>query len=176
MSIIVVEGVDGSGKTTLIDQLRQASLGHFVTLSRSGPPKKWDEIRSVLHWMERGSDMPTTVIADRHPLISEPIYGRILRGRSFLDGPHWSDSASKHHFLDCIDRVIYCCPPDEVIHRYVGHHPQLKGVIPNLDKLIAAYHDQMNKLMEWGVSVIWYNREPPAQQWPIEELFYGDIL
>lgn len=174
MSIIVVEGVDGSGKTTLIDQLRQASIRHFVTLSRSSPPKTLPEIMDVLSWMERGARMATPLICDRHPLISEPIYGRVLRGYSLLTELFSREpNFGGEHFNTYVERVIYVRPSDEVIERYVGHHPQLKGVIPNLKALLHQYDVMMRTLEQMKVPVIHYDRYLYGP--PINELFYGEI-
>lgn len=169
MSLIVVEGVDGSGKTTLIQSLREASICHFVTLSRSSPPKTLEEITDVLMWMEKGAMMATPLICDRHPLISEPIYGNVLRGYSLLDRltnyeDHWS----------LVDRVIYVRPSMDTIFKFIGHQPQLKGVIRNLERLIVAYDEKIESLRDKHVKVITYNREVINNP-SLAALFYGDV-
>lgn len=77
--MIIVEGPDGAGKTTLVEQLSR-SLGWPVAekaVSSAAvtirPPKEWVETSLSLGWHP--------MIYDRHALISEGIYGPAWKGR-----------------------------------------------------------------------------------------------
>jgi hypothetical protein len=73
---VVVEGPDNSGKTTLVGYIAPR-LGLQV-IKGEGPPIDIDE------WAERFERDPKGyAIYDRHTAVSEPIYGRILRGVDF---------------------------------------------------------------------------------------------
>jgi hypothetical protein len=153
--IIVVEGPDGSGKSTLIDNLRIESKRHFVTLRRSGPPQDVVEITSVLNWMSYMKDGIVPLICDRHPLISEPIYGRILRNKNLLDGEY--DRNDMVNYLATIDRVIYCRPSIDVITRAMQDNHQLIGVREKIEEIVTLYDQVMQAIEEFDVRVIRYD-------------------
>src|SRR5580692_3062319 len=156
MSIVVVEGPDGGGKSTLIDNLRLSCDRHYISLRRSGPPKFADEIHEVLGWIGRAKHLSVPLILDRHPLISEDIYGPILRGSSLLT--HWYDNEEVIAiFKQTVDRVIYCRPPTNVIYNKLHANPQLKGVAEKIGEITQQYDFTMKLLEHWGVHVIWYD-------------------
>lgn len=95
---IVIEGPDGSGKSTLIARYFSESL------HGGGPPKTREEMR------QRLDDLVPGLVYDRWCGISEQVYGPILRGNLPL---------TKREINEVIRRkspiVIYCRPPTQVI-------------------------------------------------------------
>jgi hypothetical protein len=84
MPVILIEGADGTGKSTLVTQLREAWPGPSKVW-RQGPPPKDTSIRDVYELPFR-SYVPSTehlLICDRWHL-GELVYGPMLRGRSRL--------------------------------------------------------------------------------------------
>lgn len=72
--MIVVEGVDNSGKSTLIKAL-QVVLPHWTVQASEGPPKHpGEQDERVTRYLR---DLPPTTIFDRHPCVSQPIYGQM---------------------------------------------------------------------------------------------------
>lgn len=153
--IVVVEGPDGSGKSTLIDNLRLTCSRHFVSLRRSGPPKNADELTSIIRWMTRMEVSLVPLICDRYPLISEPIYGNAIRGTNLLDGIY--DVDAQKAIFKSVDRVIYCRPPTSVIYHKIHANPQLKGVVEKIEEITQNYDHVMKLLAHWGVHVTWYD-------------------
>lgn len=76
--MIVVEGVDNAGKSTLIRAL-QVVLPGWTVQGSEGPPKYKGEMDERV---TRYLSLPPTMIYDRHPCVSQPIYGMM---RTHLD-------------------------------------------------------------------------------------------
>lgn len=145
MTIVVVEGVDGAGKSTLIANLRRVSRQYFWVLRASGPPNNSEEVeRAIDALADLGGGYPSVNwVFDRHPLISEPIYGKILRGKSHLDD--MPAAAYKNH-IAMIDKVIYCRPPFESVVKGARTEQQLSGVHDRLRELYDAYEEAIDFL------------------------------
>jgi thymidylate kinase len=110
--IIIVEGPDGAGKTTLIDKIEERALefgsveiiNHGAYLGES----------AIGHHYLKSIEMAAsfnTVIMDRS-WISEPIYGHVMRGGK--NRLPWND----YRFLcnkanEFKAQIIYCLPPME---------------------------------------------------------------
>jgi thymidylate kinase len=171
VSIIIVEGPDGAGKTTLIRNLREESKRYFWVASSSGPPKDLEEIRDVLRWVDKAAELQIPVIFDRFPLISESVYGPVLRGKCLLDEMGDSEHISVTALLRKINRVVYCRPSLEVIRKNVieGTTPQLLGVLENLKDIVERY-DKLMDILEDEIQVYHYDYRIEAT--PIEEVFF----
>lgn len=157
MTIIVVEGVDGAGKSTLIRNLRQISKQYFWTLNASGPPTSTEEVTRAIDALGNLTESAPTVnwVFDRHPLVSEPIYGRILRGKSYLD-----DISPKVYrdLIGYFDKIIYCRPPFATVEEESRRESQLSGVHTHLRELYDAYDEAIDFLhVHLWVPVIWYD-------------------
>lgn len=100
--IIVIEGMDNSGKTTLAEHLSQAT-GYSIQHS-GGPPKFPGEINQRIAKF----NALTNIIFDRHAAISQPIY-RVCRGASNADGERVSVQLIDQ-FYATRPLLIYCDP------------------------------------------------------------------
>lgn len=129
--LFIVEGPDGAGKSTLIENLRNNSATPWFILARtSGPPKNHYQIRQFMDMVTQAAQ-ECTVICDRCPAISEAVYGP-LYNRTVL--PVWDTQA-----MVANANVIYCRPPSRVIREKVLMEPQMEGVIDKVDDLIEGY-------------------------------------
>ena len=149
--MIIIEGMDGSGKTILAQQLSprlwNAPIKRFVT---SGGPANYDPLveRTRAALMELHNqvmqDQRPVVIYDRFPLISEPVYGTILRGRNRFDD-EWTTLIDLLLALDPI--VVYCRPRIEFILQNIREtaDSQMKGVVSRALELVNAY----DELISW---------------------------
>jgi thymidylate kinase len=173
MSIVIVEGPDGSGKTTLIRRLREGSQRYFVTVSFSGPPKRVWQIQSVLHWIEQSIYLDVPIICDRFPLISESIYGPILRGKNLLDETEDSNLRAATEIIRRVTKIIYCRPPIPIIRENVVHStiPHLLGVLENLNKIVEQY-DELMDLLRDETTIETYDFTDERVIKPVEELFF----
>lgn len=176
MSIIIVEGVDGSGKTTLLRKLREQSDRYFWVASSSQRPKTVEEIQEAIHFIGQCAYLKLPVICDRFPLISEGVYGPVLRNHNLLD-----DLTPRQHeiamdfLLEGVERVIYCDPPGEEIVKNLTTIgiPQLSGVIEKLAELLDKYEEALEVLESEEVPVYRYNYT--TDKTPLNKIFFGDF-
>jgi len=149
--MIIIEGMDGSGKTSLAQKL-SFRLGDvpIKRLVTSGGPTYYDllvertratltELRNQVTWNQR-----PVVIYDRFPLISEAVYGTILRGRNSF-GDEWTALVDLLLALDPI--VVYCRPRIDLILQNIREtaDDQMDGVVSKALELITAY----DELISW---------------------------
>lgn len=172
MPLIVVEGVDGSGKTTLIQNFRQATSKHSLIISRSGPPSCKEDLLTTLYGITNLGRREVPIIVDRHPLISEPIYGPIIRGKSYVDPPFNRENALEY-VAATAHRVIYCKTDLETAQRASRRERQMDGVHDKYWALYQAYDKYMESLRRLGLRVIDYDWTQPHNTPDLNSLFLG---
>jgi len=142
---VIIEGPDGAGKTTLISKLRTKLPFYVWVLSSNSRYDNWGQVIEVVEWIET-SPVYQPFLLDRHPLISETVYGPILRG-----GVAYKNSASDivewmaNTFGDSF--IVYCNPGLDVLEKTSEAHSQRKGVRENLPKIVKAYDSLMEMLV-----------------------------
>lgn len=122
--MIIVEGPDNSGKSTLISNL-MADLNLTLAKSlESGPPKTAMDLynRSVYLIEQAIMRKNKNIIADRSSIICESIYGPLCRGKDL-----WVDLIEKK--IDVVSSLnalnpfyIYCRPPIIRMQEFVNHN------------------------------------------------------
>jgi hypothetical protein len=75
---IVIEGPDGTGKTTLADALAK-HMGAPIHKYDDAPETEAEFYRRIIEC----ATTPGPVVFDRHPMISEFVYGRVFEGDRF---------------------------------------------------------------------------------------------
>jgi hypothetical protein len=154
--LIIVEGVDGSGKTTLIQNFRQVASRLCWIFARSGPPQSVLDLDETIRYLSRNRYYKTPLITDRHPLISEPIYGPIIRGKSLIE-EYWDREEALDQIAAIADRVIYCRPDLQIALRSSKREPQMPGVHEQYWALYQAYDKAMEDLLRRKVKVLPYD-------------------
>ncbi|MCA1624146.1 MAG: hypothetical protein LC778_10165 [Acidobacteria bacterium] len=106
--MIIVEGPRQSGKTILVDTL--ALEFHLPIYSYSYTPVGADHynIREIIKDVRSWTAKPTGLY-DGHPLISEYIYGPILRKKILLSFKDWTVRPIIKHLSETAV-IIYCRP------------------------------------------------------------------
>jgi len=135
--MLIIEGPDNSGKTTLVKELAQLLPGQKVL--HSGGPVKSEADRDER--MERILNS-RHVIWDRVPCISEQIYGPVLRGVNIFGGTTYLQAV-----VDIGAAIIYCRPPDHLLFNLDTHdvnpdhddEEHLTGIKQNHEKIVASY-------------------------------------
>lgn len=155
--MIIVEGCDNSGKTTLVNRLSE-ELRLLSIINREKPPNR----EYIFHYVATMTFLSSqySTIFDRWPSISEPIYGPICRNRYLLES---EDLTFLHTSVSRISPlVIYCRPKDSTILDF-GDRPQMGGVIENGDKLIRGYDVEMLRVARF-LQVVNYDYEHDSYQ------------
>ncbi len=139
---IIVEGVDGSGKTTLIGYLRDQF--HNLELIRNDLGPKQD---FIVWWPEQLEREKSAVVPihDRF-FYSELVYGPVLRGKLAVP---WEMVTNISWFLRASAFLIYARPPIDSIRKASKVNEQMEGVHDNLLKLLELYDQLMLAEMAW---------------------------
>lgn len=136
--MLIVEGPDGAGKTTLIEKI-SGQLGWPVDGRVVGkdteafvPLNKWVDTNLREGFQRR--------IFDRHRLISEPIYGPIIRKR-LTDG---FDDLNTYHrwtveFHALAPIVVFCMPSLETVRENCWKDDDNKTVRKQIDQIYWLY-------------------------------------
>lgn len=169
--MIVVEGCDGTGKTTLVNQLAshlglQAHLGLQVG-QRATPDRdklyevtRQDTYTALAHAV-RGKDSP--FIWDRL-FFSEPIYSRVMKRKCQFKLDERKFVQSILHSLRC--PVIFCWVPLETVQENLEGTHQMEGVNENVPFIHGAY-ESIAKSFE-GATIYDY-RVPGAYEALLEQ-------
>lgn len=135
--IILIEGMDNTGKTTLGNELsKRLGYPYFHNERCKDPVEVYDKVSKHFN--------PTApiVIQDRITPFSEAVYGPVIRGSSDYHGEHLQT-------LYTLSRiglaVVYCKPPQEKVLEF-GERDQMEGVVDNSTKLMKAYEVFLGQL------------------------------
>lgn len=156
--MIIIEGPDGSGKSTLVNKLaRELRLPVADKVVASDTTAMTDLVKWTEDNVARGFQ-PT--IFDRHRLISEPIYGPILKPRqdpSFCD-LSWL-SQQLWLFYGCKPVIIYCLPDIRTVRANVAREDTDNSVVAGrIAAIYAAYVNRATLDFTRGVGRL-YNYE-----------------
>ena len=146
--MIIVEGPDNSGKSTLINQLGKDFGIKLIEPVSHGPVKGFKDLYDRTNGLIKRaiSNHTNKIIVDRISLISEPIYGTICRNKNL-----WKLSPKDEEkfwkvldILDCI--YIYCRPDDNIVLSMRTHQIKdydtpvhLKALKENQQRIVEAY-------------------------------------
>jgi hypothetical protein len=112
--MIIIEGPDGSGKSTLIQRLAK-DLG--LPIADKVVDSSTKALTDLARWTEDNVEKGfQPLIFDRHRLISEPIYGPATRARQdlkFLDLGWLADMMWR--FYQAKPLIVYCLPDLETV-------------------------------------------------------------
>jgi len=134
MTHIIIEGVDASGKSTLARHV-QSTLGWSLQPSEGPPHYPGEMIIRVERYLSY-----SRVIFDRHPCVSQPIYGT-MRSHHDVIPP---DLLQRFYAKPTL--FIYCDPlerglTDHVINNHVDTTEHLAQVTSNYTHLLALYRE-----------------------------------
>lgn len=141
--VIVIEGPDGSGKTNLIGELSRDLLTpiHKKASSPTGGP-----VKNIWEW---AYDDVTTMhrqrfqIYDRHPLISELIYGPIVR-ETIDERFYTREGQDLCQLFRGAVLVIFCDPGILEVEKNTHANPHMPGVTEHWKQIFLMYRSVLN--------------------------------
>lgn len=155
--LIILEGADGSGKTSLANRIRKDTDEYLLFLRSNGAPHHVGQLADVIG-MLTAIPYRIPIVTDRNPVISESVYGPIIRGECM----HGLDVEQ----LAGIFRqsmIIYCRPNYSALAAGMRKEVQMEGVALNHRTIVKAYDDLMGQLEKGGVYVKRYDYTGPPQ-------------
>lgn len=152
---IIIEGPDGSGKSTLLSHLQEAfpyiDTHERFSTSVGGPV---DDLRTRVRDSVNNSLLAMPQFFDRHPFISEFIYGPLLRG-GIKDGLDELESYRHHVLSDAL--IILCLPEIEQVKENIAGNAedQMNGVLSHIDAIYDGYNEFHRQ--HQGDNLVWYD-------------------
>lgn len=151
--MIIIEGMDNSGKTTLCNHLKDRL---DIPIYKGQIPKGR---QGMIQFQMSAMYINQPMIYDRMRVVSEMVYGPIIRNENMFAKDGWFYI---NLLLKIRPLIIYCRPKDEYIYKF-GSREQMEGVIDNSQKLLERYDQIMSgmvKLAERPILVYdWNNRD-----------------
>lgn len=160
--MIIIEGPDGAGKSRLIARLHEElgiPIHERAVRDKHGPSDTegstlWDwTVRDVASWENQD-----VMLYDRHPLISEYIYGPVTRGR-MASGFNQPSSQGLRHKVERHAVLIVCLPPLEVVEENIKKDDQMEGVHENISVLYGLYEALLSQWPGWPVRYDYTRRD-----------------
>lgn len=143
--LVIIEGIDGTGKTLLAKQLAaELNIPLADKLVGPGGPRDFDGlVKMTVEIIEgceylRSIGKPINKIYDRFPLLSEPIYGLQFRGYNHF-GANYPGLLRRFYQLKPF--IVYCRPPRECILENLkkSRAYQMEGVFDHWGDLLNKY-------------------------------------
>lgn len=158
--MIIIEGMDGAGKTTLRDKIIADWEGEFVIQPRavtSGAVSLVPIGKYIEAELDRGFGPR---VYDRFALISSPMY-LPLPDPTFVDPMTDVDWLRlQYHKMDKVDpAIIYCLPPLEVVLENLRNDPSSEVVLPYGKTIYNNYVAFIAR--HWSTSCMVYDYTQP---------------
>lgn len=140
--LVIVEGPDGAGKSTLIQNL--VALGGFVSAHTGGPPRDKQDLEDKLAKVTASLDAagPNILVLDRHPAVSDPIYSKVTGSRSFVTPGELSKQ-----IWDLNPVFVYCRGTADSMRENISRSPKAHKPSEHLLKVIQK-HGEIVKLYD----------------------------
>ena len=159
--MVIVEGPDGSGKTTLI---RQLSTALALPVAPRVVAQDTTAMVDIDQWVEENlSGGFQFKLLDRHRLFSEPIYSRALNRSSsekFKDPAWFGKRYAQFHNLKPI--VILCLPSFDTVKSNLVDDPDNQVIFPHIESIYSAYQLLGFNLHDQGWRYVQYDYTKPG--------------
>ena len=173
--MIIVEGPDGAGKTTLIKQL-QAEFDIEVAPRVVGKDTK--DLVDLQKWVDDNlKEGFQYKIFDRYRLISEFCYGPTLRlkQRPGFTDRFWVQNSLRRLYEEVQPIIIYCMPPLEVVKMNLENDPDNTAVVDHIEQIYAAYIERysLDYMLLNGRVILWdYTLDDLVERRSMQEMMF----
>jgi ABC-type sugar transport system ATPase subunit len=155
--LIILEGPDGAGKTTLLNTLRD-KLPFYAGFIRTN--SKARTLGELIHMGVDLIDLGAPInkppfIVDRHPFISEWVYGPILRGDRLF--PYNLEKVYDRYLNPIEALIVYCRPDNLTVYQNVQRVDQRIGIRREIQQIIQSYDATMLELKSLGADIVEYD-------------------
>lgn len=168
--MIIVEGPDGSGKTTLINQLAER---YGLEVNPRVVSKQTEALVDIKEWVTDNLSLGFQYkLFDRHRLISEFAYGPILRTtqhNGFTDLT-WVYVQLRKFYRQVQPLVIYCLPPLHTVWDNLEYDKDNERVVAHTEQIYARYVHQASTDWVWRPesTIVWdYTRDFMIEKEPL---------
>lgn len=158
----IFEGPDGSGKSTLINDLKE-EFPEFQIIKSIGPLKVKEEAENVCLEIFKILDSRGPIFFDRCYILSELIYGPILRNISLVGLMELEKLTEK--IKETKTHIIYCRADFSILEKLKlktkkhKSQEQIDLVKKNLRSLVSVYDNLIFSLNTvYKIPVLYYNR------------------
>ena len=143
---IVIIGMDNTGKTTLVNDMK--NILKIESIKSPGPNFTKEEMyNEVITNLSREE----LVILERFAIIEEIIYGEILRNAPKFNFEDLMQIEEKYHPI-----FIYCRPKKKDVFNF-GERDQMEGVIERSEKLLEGFDNLYNKMIQKDFDIFRYD-------------------
>jgi hypothetical protein len=162
--MIIVEGPDGAGKSYLVKQLSHDLVipqHERAVRDRLGPhdPEGTSLWQWAYHDVTTWAAQPMSLY-DRHPLVSEYIYGPIVRGQS-APGFNHPSAHGLRRLMEQRCLLVLCLPPHDTYVENLRKEEQMEGVDEHALQLYGLYEALISSWGGWRV--VYDYTELPSQ-------------
>lgn len=160
--MIVVDGPDGAGKTTLCERLVQDRVVTGLVLSPSRTKGKLSFAEQTMRYLH--SYIDRDLVVDRY-LFSEMVYGPVMRGRCVFRNKQFFEILSvliEHH-----NPIIFCLPED--FTKLNLRLEQMPGVVEKLPEIFLRYQNYYNLVASMYSGVFAYDLNDPTSYFKLRE-------
>ena len=167
--MIIIEGIDGGGKSTLLKTLQKQYPELPVSPRVVG--KDTHALVDLRVWVEASLAQGfQEKFFDRYRLVSEFIYGPILRG---VPEPGFSDfrwvKGALMSFYELNPIIIYCIPPLETVKANLEGDPDNTAVVEHIPAIYSAYLHRAALDSLRGVGII-YDYTTDYDRYQLEQI------
>lgn len=172
--MIIVEGPDGAGKTTIVEALQER---FDFPIAQRVVTQDAVAMVDLQDWVDNNLEEGfQRTIFDRHRLISETIYGPILRtaAQPGFTRLSWLGPRMKR-FYQLEPIIIYCLPPIEIVAKNIEGDENNRVVWEKFEAIYSAYVSRASLDLQFspGITRVWdYTTSPTVRK---EPAFFSDI-